>query len=725
MIPDIKKITAVFILLTVSVFLQQIAVSAEAVSGKNSQVKPVRAEGKSLVLLINSYHKGLSWTDDITSAIEEKLTADKRFELYIEYLDAKRHPVVDSENQFYNLMKIRYSKVKLKVVIVSDNNALAFAKRYREELFPDTPVIFCGINNFTDSLIDSSGWFTGVVEKTDAAATFSVMKKINPKMRSCIIIGDNTPTGAAEISAAQQKLGTEKDGVKIIYWINLSTRVLLKRLSELDRKDDMVLLTVFNRDLNGHYYSYEESGYLITSNTTAQVYGLWDFYIGKGIVGGFMANAHDQGQAAAEMALRILNGEDHSRIMIQRESPNRLIFDYALLNKFKIKMTQLPPGSIIRNIPHSFISENLGLIAATLLLIISEGGALLLLFRIYLKSRKRAVKDLEDSEKKYRMLVDNSFDIIYRVNSDGVITFASPSWSVVLGHDLTDVVGKKYTDFVHSDDAEKCREFLRKVISSSERHAGVDYRVRHIDGSWRTHNSSAVPILDESGKFLAFVGIATDITERKNSENEIKKLLQEKELLLKEVHHRIKNNMSTISGLLYLQADSVKNDVAASALNDARSRVQSMMVIYDKLYRSADFRSISAKDYLSSLITGVSLTFVGTSHVTVDMEIEDYQLDSAVLFPVGIIINELMSNVYKYAFPGQREGIMQISFIKKSDKIIEIFFRDNGVGISDEVLSGKSAGFGMNLVKILVEQLSGNIQIAHENGTEYRISFPS
>lgn len=92
------------------------------------------------------------------------------------------------EKEFYNLLRMRYNKIKFKTVVVSDNNALAFARKYRKFLFPDTPVVFCGINNFHENLIDASGWFTGVVEKTDAYATFKIMKKINPDMRSCIVI---------------------------------------------------------------------------------------------------------------------------------------------------------------------------------------------------------------------------------------------------------------------------------------------------------------------------------------------------------------------------------------------------------------------------------------------------------------------------------------------------------------------------------------------------------
>ncbi len=181
--------------------------------------------------------------------------------------------------------------------------------------------------------------------------------------------------------------------------------------------------------------------------------------------------------------------------------------------------------------------------------------------------------------------------------------------------------------------------------------------------------------------------------------------------------------MHTISALLYLQADSVKDAVVTAALNDARNRIQGMMVIYDKLYRSLDFRSISAKDYLTDLINDVAATYSRVMNVEVEMEIEEIILDSVILFPAGIIINELMSNSYKYAFADNRAGSIKISFTRKSEGNFEIGFRDNGMGISPELLSGKTSGFGMNLVKILVVQINGKIEIFNNNGTEYIISF--
>jgi two-component sensor histidine kinase len=243
------------------------------------------------------------------------------------------------------------------------------------------------------------------------------------------------------------------------------------------------------------------------------------------------------------------------------------------------------------------------------------------------------------------------------------------------------------------------------------------------DGTTFWGDSTFTLIRGKNGHPESILGEARDITERKNADDKISRLLKEKELLLKEVHHRIKNNMHTIASLLYLQADSLKDVSAVTALTDAYNRVQSMMLIYEKLYKSSDFREISAQTYLTELIDGITSTINTSTNVEIIKSIEDCPINTALLFPVGIIINELLTNSFKYAFPENRKGRITVSLTKR-DNIIAIKFADDGVGIPRSVIDLESKGFGINLVKILAEQLNGKLNISSKNGTEYSITFP-
>lgn len=274
------------------------------------------------ILLLNSYHQGLSWTDVLTEAVFETLVP-LGFEITVEYMDTKRRPLVNSEDYLLPYLAAKLLGVSFDAVIVSDNDALDFAKRHRAALFPHTPIVFCGINYFSPNMIDDSGWFTGVMEVTDARGTFDVMRMMLPKMERITVISDGTPTGLAESRAARAVLGDVLDGVTITYIDNPETDFLLAEVASLHPITDAVLLTVFNMDADGRYFTYEESARLITDAAPCPVFGLWDFYLGTGVVGGRMASAKDQGRVAAQMVAAIAQGARTAELAIVSDSPNR------------------------------------------------------------------------------------------------------------------------------------------------------------------------------------------------------------------------------------------------------------------------------------------------------------------------------------------------------------------------------------------------------------------
>jgi two-component sensor histidine kinase len=213
-----------------------------------------------------------------------------------------------------------------------------------------------------------------------------------------------------------------------------------------------------------------------------------------------------------------------------------------------------------------------------------------------------------------------------------------------------------------------------------------------------------------------------NISDRKIAEELITTLLAEKELILKEVHHRIKNNMSAIASLLSLQAETLEIPEAKAALKDAESRVQSMMVLYSKLYQSVGFKSISVLDYLPPLIGDILENFPNGTSIRVDRRIEDFSLDSKVLQPLGIIINELLTNIMKYAFTGMALGVLTVSAALRG-KTVHLSIEDNGHGMPESVDFENSPGFGLMLVGMLTKQLRGRIRIERGQGTRIVLEF--
>lgn len=213
-----------------------------------------------------------------------------------------------------------------------------------------------------------------------------------------------------------------------------------------------------------------------------------------------------------------------------------------------------------------------------------------------------------------------------------------------------------------------------------------------------------------------------DITERAKAEEETKNLVAEKNLLLKEVHHRIKNNMSSIASLLSLQAGMIDDPLAVAALNDTEGRLQCMMLLYEKLYQNEDFIEISVGDYLSSLIDEIFDNLLVQQTVNVEKNIEEFNLSIKKMQPLGIILNELLTNIVKHAFPDTGTGLVSIS-VTLCEKRVRVEIYDNGIGVADTVRFDNSPGFGLVLISGLTKQLKGTIQFECENGTKTVLEF--
>ncbi len=213
-----------------------------------------------------------------------------------------------------------------------------------------------------------------------------------------------------------------------------------------------------------------------------------------------------------------------------------------------------------------------------------------------------------------------------------------------------------------------------------------------------------------------------DVTERNLAEEKIQKLLKEKEVFLKEVHHRIKNNMHTVLSLLSIQAMNQENPVVQNILTDAAGRVKSMMVMYDKLYRSEDTGEASLKEYFVSLSNEIVNTFPQKSFLDLKTQVEDIKLGANILSPLGIILNELITNSMKYAFTESIQGNIFISASINNNKLL-FLYEDNGKGIPESVNLENSKGFGLQLIKIQVKQLKGSVRIERKNGTQFFIEI--
>ena len=262
----------------------------------------------------------------------------------------------------------------------------------------------------------------------------------------------------------------------------------------------------------------------------------------------------------------------------------------------------------------------------------------------------------------------------------------------------------------------------------------IEFMIRREDDGRIVHIHSVAEYDPEHNRVL---GTIQDITKRKEAEQrlredeaEISELLKEKELLLQEVHHRIKNNMNTIAGLLSLRANSVNEEDTANILEEMRNRVYSMQLIYERLYRTDDYLTINVEEYVQDLLADLTDSYLGENgkkYIAIESTIEDVPIDSKKIFPLGIIINELVTNALRHAFDDGETGKISVILDKEDDGGILLTVKDSGRGLPDGFCLDKSGGFGFSLVEMLVKQLKGKMSHGPgpgDRGTIFTISFP-
>jgi len=341
---------------------------------------------------------------------------------------------------------------------------------------------------------------------------------------------------------------------------------------------------------------------------------------------------------------------------------------------------------------------------------------------IEITSLKRSDEALRKSEDYLNAVFDSLSDAVFVDNADtGEIIDVNRSMCEMYGYTRDEALSTPIGELSQGEtpySQDEALEWLRKARESGQQ--TFEWLAKRKNGElFSVEINMRFAVIGGENRFVV---TARDISERKQSEEKIKSLLAGKELLLNEVHHRIKNNMNTIKGLLTLQLIAEENPSAADSLRDAESRVQSMIMLYDRLYSTDNFRELSVKEYLQPLTGEIVGSFPNFAKVKIETDIEDFVLNVQMLSPLGIIINELLTNMMKYAFTGRDSGLIKVSAFMKDNHVV-VHVQDDGVGVPENVSFENSTGFGLELVNMLVTQIGGSIRIDRGEGTRFVLEF--
>jgi len=325
---------------------------------------------------------------------------------------------------------------------------------------------------------------------------------------------------------------------------------------------------------------------------------------------------------------------------------------------------------------------------------------------------KRALKE---SERRYRGIFESLQDVYFRTDAEGIVRLISPSVKA-FGYEPAQILGKSVAAFVEG-----------AGLDAGGPVSDVEVRVKSPDGRIFDASLNAHPVLGDHDALTGVEGTLRDISERKRAEQKLLASLQEKNVLIKEIHHRVKNNLQIISSLLYLQESRTSDLSLKEAVKDCRNRVLSMALIHEDLYRSRDLRSIDFGKYLTSFVGRLLNAFRLGKPVTFVHDTESISLDIDKAIPCGLIVNELCTNALKHAFPPgfeERDPQIRIECRRVGEERIGIVFSDNGIGLPKDGEPLESGSLGMQIVSRLVGQLGGTILMKRGEGTGFVIEFP-
>lgn len=492
-------------------------------SGRLSYADYTKTSGKKNVLILNSYHNGFLWTDNIVKGIEGILNSqDEEYNIKVEYMDTK---IVNNETHFesfYNLFKNKYKGYNFDVIIASDDDAFLFLKEYHEDLFGDTPVVVCGINDSENYISQKDKIFTGIAETTDIKETINLALNFHKNAKKMIVTYDETLLGESIDKSIREIIPDYEERVEFILIQDDELNEIIKRLKEMP-KDSIILQCGVYKGNSNELLSIKEGNEIMSKAVNMPIYVLWDVSFGDGVLGGKVTNSYYTGKAAAKKALRILKGESVENIPYDEKSPTTYMFNYKELKRFQIDEQDLPSKCIIINKPSTSINVSKQLIY----LVIGFIALILIVINTALMSvvsKMRRVKQEIFKEK-------NILEGILEATADGIIVVDEGTTQILrLNKNFKDMWGIP-KEIIKGKDSKRLIEYMKNQLKGDELSSN---KLKAIisEGNYYTDVIELADgrvyercfkqlLIDDS--FKGSVWSFRDITKRVNFEKELKK----------------------------------------------------------------------------------------------------------------------------------------------------------------------------------------------------------
>ncbi|MFQ6758824.1 MAG: PAS domain S-box protein [Deltaproteobacteria bacterium] len=474
------------------------------------------------ILILNSYHPGYLWSDGEQAGILETLHAQlPEAQFHIEYLDTKNFPKPEHYSHVFGTLAYKYKDAQFSVILAADNAALEFLAQFGKPLFGNTPMVFCGVSNFSPDLLGDLDAITGIVERHDVRSTIAAMLRLHPAAQEIYVVVDTTLTGKEQRKITEAALPDLKKKIKTTFTENLSIEEVLQQTRNLP-PSTLVLILSFARDKNGRIFDLPELARLVSNNSPAPVYVIQEERMGAGVVGGYLLGGKAHGAQAAQLALRILAGESAASIPIVTEPPVQPMFDFLQLKRFGLKTSALPQGSIVINQPVSLYEnyrvEIWCLVGFVFLQLCAIGGLL-----TNIQKKRQAEKTLGQHRLMLRQVLDMTPQSIFWKDREGVYLGCNAVFAKAIGLDDPEQIKGK-TDFDlpwPTEEAEAYRADDQEVITSNRTKRSIIEPLQQANGSRIWIDTTKVPLQDKQGRVYGVLGVYEDVTEKKKREEQL------------------------------------------------------------------------------------------------------------------------------------------------------------------------------------------------------------
>jgi PAS domain S-box-containing protein len=654
------------------------------------------------ILVLHSYHPDFPWTAGIMAGMKETLDkSGKKVLLHAEYMDTKRY--FDDPEYLSRILEEalhhKLAKGAFDLVLLSDTDALNFTIRHRHDLFAGMPIVFCGINDFHPSMIAGVGGITGVAEVPDYRETIDLALRLHPESREIVALNSTADaTGRAQRESLAAEAAHLRGRIRVVPWDDLPLEEVADRLRELPRGTLVVVNTSAFNDRSGQFLEMSESMRIFRATSAVPIYSLWKPFLGLGIVGGKLVSMESQGRLAAELALRILDGESPDEIAVIGRGANEFMFDYNELERFGISRKALPEGSVVINAPPPIytVSKQQLWIALALM------SAVVLALLVNIVWRKRAEAELRTAHRRLQDIIEFLPDATFVIDRQGRVE----AWNRAM-EELTGVSKKEILDQGGEASARAIHGYGRLILvdllRNPDAEIGESYDFVRKEGRALIAESFvpvarggkgaylwgiASPLLDQGGTPAGAIESLRDITERKQAEEALKNANRELDAFVQTVSHDLRAPLTPILGYADFLREHCRERLDPQSL-DCLAEI-----------------SRSANKMLALLEDLLTLATVGqierpAEPVSAEAVVDDVQLELAepllrtgTLVEVGSlptvripqtllaqIFNNLIGNAVRYA--GKEGSSIEVGG-ERLGTLVRFHVRDHGPGVPEE-----------------------------------------